>query len=82
MKGLKTGGRQQGSTNLLTSTAKEILFSVIDNEIANLPELLKELEPKDRALLLSKLLPYRYPKVVNELPDISERIVIHIDHNI
>ena len=66
MKGVKTGGRHKGTPNALTTTAKEILQQVIDQEIANLPALLEGLEPKDRAQLLVKLLPYKYTRVEPE----------------
>jgi hypothetical protein len=80
MKGLKTGGRQKGTPNVLSSTAKDILGSIIDNEIANLPELIESLEPKDRAQLLVKLLPYRYAKVEPEGFSSVEPIIIQIDN--
>ena len=79
MKGLKTGGRQKGTPNILSSTAKDILGSIIDNEIANLPELIESLEPKDRAQLLVKLLPYRYAKVEPEVFSSVDPIIIQID---
>jgi hypothetical protein len=78
MKGLKTGGRQRGTPNVLDSTAKEILQQVIDQEIANLPALLESLEAKDRAQLLVKLLPYKYARVEPETFSPTEPIIIHI----
>jgi len=78
MKGLKTGGRQAGTPNALSTAAKEILQQVIDEEIANLPALLDSLEAKDRAQLLVKLLPYKYARVEPETFTPSQPIIIHI----
>lgn len=78
MKGVKTGGRQKGTPNALTTAAKEILQQVIDQEIANLPALLESLEPKDRAQLLVKLLPYKYARVEPETFSQAQPVIIHI----
>jgi len=37
---------------------RETLRTVLENELANLPSLLAELDPKERAAMLCKLLPY------------------------
>lgn len=80
MKGLKTGGRLPGTKNLLNRKAKEVLTQIIDDELALLPSLLDQLEPRERAFVLIKLLPYRLqkatidenepPVIVNILPGI------------
>lgn len=41
---------------------RSVLKNCIHNELENLPELLKELKPKERLELLVKLLPYALPK--------------------
>jgi hypothetical protein len=62
-KGIKTGGREQGTPNRLTSELRRILKDLLHQELENLPEHLNSLEPKERLEILVKLLPYAIPKV-------------------
>lgn len=62
-KGLKTGGRQKGTPNVITKEVRETLKAIMVKELENLPGLMEQLEPKDRAELLTKMLPYVLPKV-------------------
>jgi len=57
-KGTKTGGRQKGTPNKVGSELKLIISELLEKELQNLPTLLDALEPKDKAQLLVKLLPY------------------------
>lgn len=61
-KGLKTGGRQKGTSNKLTGSVKEMLTQFVTNEVQHLPTLLNKLEPKEKAEYIIKLLPYILPK--------------------
>ncbi len=61
--GIKTGGRKKGTSNKLTGTVKEMITQFIENEIKHLPGILKQLEPKEKAELIIKLLPYIVPKI-------------------
>ena len=61
-KGLKTGGRQKGTSNKLTGTLKEMITQYVTDELQHLPTLLNKLEPKDKAEYIIKLLPYILPK--------------------
>lgn len=61
-KGVKTGGRQKGTSNKLSGTVKEMIVQFVTNEIQHLPSLLNQLEPKDKAEYIIKLLPYILPK--------------------
>jgi hypothetical protein len=61
--GRKTGGRVKGTPNKLTKEIRVVLKNLIAKEIENLPELLKDLETRERLELLIKLLPYALPKV-------------------
>jgi hypothetical protein len=61
-KGIKTGGRQKGTSNRLTGPIKEMIVQFVTNEIQHLPGLLNQLEPKDKAEYIIKLLPYILPK--------------------
>jgi hypothetical protein len=63
MQGLKTGGRQIGTPNKVTSELRTVLKDIFFTELKNLPELLKQLEPKERLAILSAFLPYVLPKV-------------------
>lgn len=56
-------GRPNGRPNKTTAEIRDILKSIVENEILNLSELINELEPTDRINLLVKLLPYIAPKV-------------------
>ena len=62
-KGIKTGGRQAGTPNRLTSELRTILKNIIANELEALPETLKEIEPKDRLDIIVRLIPFVLPKV-------------------
>ena len=61
-KGIKTGGRQKGTSNKLSGTVKEMITQFVTDEIQHLPTLLNKLEPKDRAEYIIKLMPYILPK--------------------
>ncbi len=62
-KGEKTGGRDKGTPNKLTYELRKLLKNILAKEIENIPDLLKELEPKDRLELIIKLIPFILPKV-------------------
>lgn len=62
-KGLKTGGRQKGTSNKLSGTVKEMITQFVENEVRHLPGLLTQMKPKEKADLILKLLPYIIPKI-------------------
>ncbi len=62
---MKTGGRQKGTSNKLTGTVKEMITQFIENEVRHLPGLLNQMEPKEKADLVLKLLPYIIPKIAS-----------------
>lgn len=62
-KGIKTGGRQKGTSNKLSGTVKEMITQFVTDELQHLPTLLNKLEPKEKIDLLLKLLPYTTPKI-------------------
>jgi hypothetical protein len=62
-RGIKTGGRKKGTSNKLTGTVKEMITQFVTEELQNLPDLLKNLEPKEKAEYILKLLPYIAPKI-------------------
>ena len=59
----KTGGRELGTPNKVTKELKEVLSEVVNNELANVKELLSTLTPKERLDVVIKLLPYITPKL-------------------
>lgn len=62
-KGIKTGGREQGTPNVLTKEMRAILKSIIANELETLPETLEKMEPEKRLEVILKLIPYVLPKI-------------------
>ena len=74
-KGIKTGGRVQGTPNKSTAEMRETLKTILNKEIEILPELLKKMDPEKRAEILTRLLPFIMPKNYN----IEERGEIIID---
>ena len=61
--GFKTGGREVGTQNKITSELRKTLKHIVDDELQILQNNINELEPKQRIDLLIKLLPYVMPKV-------------------
>lgn len=65
-------GRPKGTPNRSTSEIREILHDLISSEIEVAPQLLNELETRDRLNLLVKLLPYLLPRMQSQELTISE----------
>ena len=61
-KGIKTGGRTKGTPNSTTAETKELLQTIVSNEMETITELLEQLTPKERIDAIIKLLPYIVPK--------------------
>ena len=55
-----------------TKNLRELLKSMMESEISNLPELMEGLEPQVRINFIIKLMPYVYPKVDNVSPSSGE----------
>lgn len=62
-KGIKTGGREPGTPNVLTKEMRGILKEIIAKEIATIPETLEKMEPDKRLDVILKLIPYVLPKI-------------------
>jgi len=58
----KTGGRVSGTPNKVTSEMKTWLSGLIDKNRRQIERDLKLLEPKDRLLILERLMQYAIPK--------------------
>ena len=60
--GIKFGGRSKGTPNRTTKETREALKLIIDNELSELPQTLKQMKPYQRADILTKLIHYVLPK--------------------
>ena len=74
---LKTG-RSKGTPNKITKESREILFEIVKNEIDNLPALPEQLEPRERAYILVKLMPYVIPKMNTDETALAEPVIIQV----
>lgn len=66
MKREKTGGRVQGTPNKLTGDLRAKINTIIENQIDSIETDLNSLEPKDRLLILEKLLKYALPTLQSQ----------------
>lgn len=73
-KRIKTGGRKEGTPNKTTKEIRNVLKSVIDNEIVNIETSLEGLTAKERLEFLIKLIPYVLPKVETVQYNLGEGI--------
>lgn len=55
-------GRPKGKPNKVSTTLREYIAALIDNNRANIQNDLDALEPKDRLMILERLLAYVLPK--------------------
>lgn len=58
----RLGGRTAGTPNKVTGTVKEWIVSLIDKNREQMELDLAQLEPKDRLLILERLMQYVVPK--------------------
>ena len=61
----KTGGRKKGTPNRTTKDARQLISKLVNDEIEYIMSNIHLLDLKDRCYLLSKLLPYVAPKMLN-----------------
>lgn len=59
---LNPTGRPKGTPNKTTFELKEVIKTIIDDELEKIHEHLEQLEPKERLDFITKLLPYVIPK--------------------
>jgi hypothetical protein len=62
-KGIKTGGRQQGTPNRLTKEIRSVLKDFVHREIEMLPDYMETLENEARIQLLIKIIPFVLPRI-------------------
>jgi hypothetical protein len=60
--GQKFGGRKKGGLNKTTAETKELIKSIVSNQMENIEALLNKLDPKERIDAIIKLLPYILPR--------------------
>ena len=63
MRGTKTGGRQAGTPNKVTSELRDALKAIVANELDTLSDSLATLPAKERLDVVIRLMPYCMPKV-------------------
>jgi len=64
-KRVKTGGRQRGTPNKDNAALKDWVSALIDNNRSQLERDLKKLSPKDRWMVIERLMNYTLPKMQN-----------------
>ncbi len=62
MKGLKTGGRIKGSENKVTSSIRNKINLLLENQFETIENDFNNLTSKERLEIIVKLLPYSIPK--------------------
>ncbi len=89
----KTGGRKKGTPNKITQTTREMISDIVDGQLQTLMNEINELEPKERADFVVKLLPYVIPKLNSTDPqekisseksflqEISDKIIFKKDRD-
>lgn len=78
-RGKKTGGRSKGTPNKLTTQTRNIIHSLLSEELPNLRKYISQVEkPELKAKLLIDLLPYSLPKyhTIQLAQETQERITI------
>lgn len=58
----RLGGRAKGTPNKVSATAKEWLSALIDKNRRQIERDIKQLDPKERLIILEKLMQYVIPK--------------------
>lgn len=59
---------------VITNNLRDTLKSILQKEIAKLPEHMETLEPKERLNILCKLMPFVFPKIEAVHPTEGEPI--------
>ena len=68
---VKTGGREPGTPNKLTGDMREKIQGILNDNIDTVQNDLNKLKPKDRLLIIEKLLSYVLPKLQAQSIDID-----------
>lgn len=90
MKGQKTGGRVQGTPNVITNDLRAKINTIVEKQIDNIEADLQSLKPLERLQIVEKLISYCVPKLqaqsieidLNTLTDMQlEQIINSININ-
>lgn len=81
----KTGGRQKGTPNKVTSEIKDWITGLVWRNKRQMEADLKALEPKDRLIMMERLISYVIPKQgsmqakidISQLPEESLDMIIN-----
>ena len=65
---VKTGGRQPGSTNLITKDLRGRVLEIVESNLEGLEATLEAMEPRDKVAVLLKLMEFVLPKG-KEIPE-------------
>lgn len=65
---VKTGGRQPGSTNLITKDLRGRVLDIVESNLEGLEDTLEQMEPRDKVAVLLKLMEFVLPKG-KEIPE-------------
>jgi hypothetical protein len=58
----KTGGRRPGSTNLISKDLRGRVLDIVERNLAGLESTLEQMEPRERVVILLKLMEFVLPK--------------------
>jgi len=70
----KTGGRQAGTKNKVTTDIKTRIAALVDNQFEQAQKNLKKLEPKEHVTAYIKFLEYVLPKQREQKLDVAARL--------
>ena len=73
MKGQKTGGRQAGTPNKVTTEIRNFLSSLVFDNIDLITQDFRQLTTEQRMILLPKILPYIAPRMKPQTDDEQEK---------
>ena len=68
MRGYKTGGRVKGTPNKISQEVRELILNLSDKYLASD---LETLEPRERAVIITRLLAYVIPRPATEQLEID-----------
>ena len=72
-------GRPKGAVNVITKQLRAKLKNLIGSELEALPDLLNDLEPKERLDMIIRLMPYAMPKVESVCASAYEPLDLGLD---